>query len=420
MNKNWFSFLILFLFFLFVGSLMSFFLSTLEARFNSGAKEGKDIFIPKDIVIAHRGTTYWAPEETEMAYRWARDIGADYLEVDIQRSKDGVLLALHDDLLTRTTNIIDLYPSRKNSASSEFTFEELLDLDAGTWFVKEFAPEAAEYYLSKSYLKRTNKPAFYFNSEGEKVLFNGEGIYVGGKQGISTLEDVIRIAEGYRIAKDSVGNRLYSILEEEGSSYYRFYYVKDEQDAGHRPGVYIETKEPRLFHGIEEDLYKELTRLKWNVLTDPVSDTLVRREGKVNIGNTSAKVILQTFSPESLVELNQLFKGKVPMTFLLWLGDSNMMQNDSITYFENLVFAKKHGAHIIGPSIFGPPNNYQDLLTEENAAWIRSQGFLIHPYSFDTPEQMMEYGERCDGMFTNLADLTMMYYKKIKNAKQKN
>ena len=36
----------------------------------------EELFIPKDIVIAHRGTTYWAPEETEMAYRWARNIGA--------------------------------------------------------------------------------------------------------------------------------------------------------------------------------------------------------------------------------------------------------------------------------------------------------------------------------------------------------
>ena len=65
-------------------------------------------------IIAHRGTTYWAPEETEAAYRWARNMGADYLEADLQLTKDGVLLTLHDDQLTRTTNIAQIYPLRQS------------------------------------------------------------------------------------------------------------------------------------------------------------------------------------------------------------------------------------------------------------------------------------------------------------------
>ena len=62
-------------------------------------------YVPEYAVIAHRGSTFWTPEETESAYRWAREIGADYLECDMQVSKDGVVLALHDDNLKRTTNI---------------------------------------------------------------------------------------------------------------------------------------------------------------------------------------------------------------------------------------------------------------------------------------------------------------------------
>ena len=62
-------------------------------------------YVPEYAVIAHRGSTFWTPEETESAYRWAREIGADYLECDMQVSKDGVVLALHDDHLKRTTNI---------------------------------------------------------------------------------------------------------------------------------------------------------------------------------------------------------------------------------------------------------------------------------------------------------------------------
>ena len=41
-------------------------------------------YVPLYAVIAHRGSTYWAPEETESAWRWAREMGADYLESDLQ------------------------------------------------------------------------------------------------------------------------------------------------------------------------------------------------------------------------------------------------------------------------------------------------------------------------------------------------
>ncbi|MBQ1648069.1 MAG: glycerophosphodiester phosphodiesterase, partial [Bacteroidales bacterium] len=53
-------------------------------------------YVPDHAVMAHRGSTYWAPEETESAWRWAREMGADYLESDLQCTKDGVILANHD------------------------------------------------------------------------------------------------------------------------------------------------------------------------------------------------------------------------------------------------------------------------------------------------------------------------------------
>ena len=46
-------------------------------------------YVPENAVMAHRGSTYWAPEETESAWRWAREMGADYLESDLQCTKDG-------------------------------------------------------------------------------------------------------------------------------------------------------------------------------------------------------------------------------------------------------------------------------------------------------------------------------------------
>lgn len=66
-------------------------------------------YVPDYAVMAHRGSTFWAPEETESAWRWAREMGADYLESDLQCTKDGVILANHDDNLKRTTNIENVY-----------------------------------------------------------------------------------------------------------------------------------------------------------------------------------------------------------------------------------------------------------------------------------------------------------------------
>ncbi|MFU7548478.1 glycerophosphodiester phosphodiesterase family protein, partial [Pseudomonas paraeruginosa] len=62
--------------------------------------------------IAHRGASTDAPEDTAAAYLLARDHGADYLEADVQRSRDGVLDALHDDTLERTTDVAEVIPGR--------------------------------------------------------------------------------------------------------------------------------------------------------------------------------------------------------------------------------------------------------------------------------------------------------------------
>ena len=78
-----------------------------------GKKLVQALGIARPAVIAHRGASYLAPEETRPAYLLARELGADYLEFDIQRTKDGVLIALHDDDLSRTTNVAEVFPGRE-------------------------------------------------------------------------------------------------------------------------------------------------------------------------------------------------------------------------------------------------------------------------------------------------------------------
>jgi glycerophosphoryl diester phosphodiesterase len=77
-------------------------------------------------VIAHRGASGEAPENTLAAFRRAAEAGAQFIETDLQLSRDAQLVALHDDMLDRTTNSHGPVSAKK--------LEELRQLDAGSWF----------------------------------------------------------------------------------------------------------------------------------------------------------------------------------------------------------------------------------------------------------------------------------------------
>lgn len=81
-------------------------------------------------VTAHRGASADAPENTIPALEKAIERMADYAEIDVQETKDGVVVLLHDSSLKRTTNV-----SKK---IWDVTYLELLGYDAGSWFSKEY------------------------------------------------------------------------------------------------------------------------------------------------------------------------------------------------------------------------------------------------------------------------------------------
>lgn len=85
---------------------------------------------PKPIIIAHRGLTSLAPENTLFAGELAAEIGADGWEVDVRMSAD-------DKNFIRTTNIAEVFPNRKNDDVSTFTLAEIRHLDAGSWFIDD-------------------------------------------------------------------------------------------------------------------------------------------------------------------------------------------------------------------------------------------------------------------------------------------
>jgi glycerophosphoryl diester phosphodiesterase len=87
----------------------------------------------RPLVIAHRGESTNAPEQTVAAFRLAAELGADMIEADVQRTADGRLVLLHDATVDRTTN--------GYGPVTAFTFDELQVLDAGSWFSAAFADE---------------------------------------------------------------------------------------------------------------------------------------------------------------------------------------------------------------------------------------------------------------------------------------
>jgi glycerophosphoryl diester phosphodiesterase len=85
------------------------------------------------LVIAHRGASGHAPENTLAAFRKAVSLGAAFIETDLQLSRDARFVAIHDATVDRTTG--------GSGAVHNLTLAELRRLDAGSWFGSEFAGE---------------------------------------------------------------------------------------------------------------------------------------------------------------------------------------------------------------------------------------------------------------------------------------
>ncbi|WP_326691226.1 glycerophosphodiester phosphodiesterase family protein [Streptomyces sp. NBC_01795] len=105
--------------------------------------------------VAHRGASAYAPENTLAAVDKARQLGIEWVENDVQRTKDGELVVIHDTTLSRTTDVEQRFPDRAPWNVSDFTAKEIKSLDAGSWFSKEF--EGEKIPTLDEYLARVTK-----------------------------------------------------------------------------------------------------------------------------------------------------------------------------------------------------------------------------------------------------------------------
>jgi glycerophosphoryl diester phosphodiesterase len=136
--------------------------------------------------IAHRGARAFAPENTLPAFEKAVSFGCRLYELDVHMSKDRELVVHHDDELWRCTDVAARFPGRGTSFVSDFTFDELCMLDAGSWYVEELALSAA---ARQPFLRSlTDDEIDRFVSPEDREL------YASGKIRIPSLNEALELA----------------------------------------------------------------------------------------------------------------------------------------------------------------------------------------------------------------------------------
>lgn len=145
----------------------------------------------KEIVnVSHRGASAYAPEHTILSYEMGEKIHGDYIEIDLQMTKDGHLIAMHDVKLDRTTNGTGLV--------KDFTLEEIKHLDAGSWFNEKYPQIAKTEYaglkvptLEEVFQKFGKNKSYYIETKSPDV-------YPGME------EELLQLVEKYDINKDKL------------------------------------------------------------------------------------------------------------------------------------------------------------------------------------------------------------------------
>ena len=176
------------------------------------------VAVPPPLIIAHRGASGHRPEHTLEAYRLAVEMGADFIEPDLVSTKDGVLIARHENEIGGTTDVADRFPDRRRTASVD-------GQSIAGWFSEDFTLAEIKTLRAR-----------------ERLAFRSHA-YDGQFQ-IPTFDEIIELAQTLGAGR------------------------------GRPVGIYPETKHPTYFRSIhlplEEPLIASLQKHGWNRRDAPV------------------------------------------------------------------------------------------------------------------------------------------------------
>jgi len=172
----------------------------------------------RPLIIGHRGASGHRPEHTLASYRLAAEMGADFIEPDLVSTKDGVLIARHENEIGGTTDVAERFPDRKATRTID-------GQSIKGWFTEDFTLAEIKTLRAK-----------------ERLAFRSHEY--DGRFEVPTFDEVIQLAQ-------EMGRTL-----------------------GRPIGVYPETKHPTYFRGIglplEQKLLAALGKYGWNRRDAPV------------------------------------------------------------------------------------------------------------------------------------------------------
>jgi glycerophosphoryl diester phosphodiesterase len=170
------------------------------------------------LIIGHRGASGYRPEHTLASYRLAAIMGADFIEPDLVSTKDGVLIARHENEIGGTTDVAAKFPDRKRT-------KRIDGADVTGWFTEDFTLAEIKTLRAR-----------------ERLAFRSHEF--DGQFDVPTFDEVIELAQ------------------------------KMGAETGRTIGVYPETKHPTYFRSIglplEDRLLDALERHGWNRRDSPV------------------------------------------------------------------------------------------------------------------------------------------------------
>jgi glycerophosphoryl diester phosphodiesterase len=274
------------------------------------------------IVIGHRGASGYRPEHTLEAYRLAIELGADYIEPDVVSTKDGVLVARHENEISGTTDVA----SRPEFADRKTT--KVIDgVEVEGWFTEDFTLAEIKTLRAKERLPQLRGTEY-------------DGLYE-----VPTLQEVIDLAK------------------------------QKSAETGRTIGIYPETKHPSYFDSIGLSLEEPLVELlSTNGYTDADDAVFIQSFEVSNLLNLAQLTNLP---------LVQLFGGAnaQPYDFVL-NGDSRTYGNlTAPTELSNIA----DYASGIGPSkrLIVPTGEDGQLLEPTTlVSDAHAAGLLVHPYTF--------------------------------------
>lgn len=296
---------------------------------------------PKIIVIGHRGASALRPEHTLESYQKAIDDGADFIEPDLVSSKDGVLVARHENEISGTTNVKDLpqFANRK-------TTKEIEKAPFTGWFTEDFT--LAELNQIKA---RERIP----NLRPENVQYND-------KFNIPTLEQIIQLAENH--------------------------YKK----TGKIVGLYIETKHPTYFKknnlAMEDTLLKTLAKYQY---TREIAPIYLQSFEVSNLKEMNDQLILHKSLKRA--KTIQLYDSKDLVPADLQEPNTTKMTYGDMATPAGLKAVAKY-AQGVGP--------YKDYIIPDNTqkptsfvADAHAAGLKIHPYTFRPENNFVPKDFKC-------------------------